>query len=573
MDSRPVIMVVDDDARILGELLDALARRYGGDYRVVPHLTGHTALEDLSRLRDEGAQVALIIADHEMPELLGIELLSRAHEMHPSAQRALLVNWWDRAASSTILQGCAMGQLENYLRKPWSPPEIYLYPAVGEFLSDWTREHGPRLELVRVVGEYPSRRTHEIREMLRLNGLHHGFDRVDSAEGARLLEKSGLKGDRLPVVILPDGLALEDPEDAEITDALGTSLLEDQSCDLAIVGAGPAGLAAAVYAASEGLNTVMVEGHTIGGQAGTSSLIRNYLGFPRGISGSDLAGRAYEQAWLFGTHFLLARKVTSLHARGRYRVLTLSDGREITAKAVLISTGAAYRRLGIPNLERFTGAGIFYVAPGDARALAGNDVFVVGAGNSAGQAVMHLARHVRHVTLLIRGQALEHGMSDYLVQDIRRQRNVEVRTGAELVDGDGQAELEHIVVRDRATGAKETIPATLVFVLIGAQPHTEWLAGSVVRDRKGYVLTGRQLSDEVLSDAIDREPFPLETSLPGVFAIGDVRYGSVKRLTSAVGEGAAVVPSIQEYLRSPVDVDHPASYALERHEEDRPPVL
>lgn len=553
--TRPVIMVVDDEPEDLSALLDALARRYGGDYRVVPFLSAEAALGELERLKDEGEQVALLIADQWMPEITGIELLSRAHELHPRAQRALLVQWGDRSASPTILQGCALGQLENYLNKPWSPPEVYLYPAVSEFLADWTRAYGPRMELVRVVGSYPSPLAHQIQDWLGRSGIPHGVYLAASEDGKRLLRQAGLDDVRLPVVILPDGHALVEPSTLEISDALGATNLDERTCDLAIVGAGPAGLAAAVYSASEGLRTIVIEREAIGGQAGTSSLIRNYLGFPRGISGSELAQRAYDQAWLFGTKFVFARGVTRFRADGPERILTLSDGLEITARAVLIATGAAYRRLDIPELDRFNGAGLYYVSPGDAKLMAGAIVHVVGGGNSAGQAVVHLAPHVERVTLLVRSDGLEKNMSEYLIQEIHRLPNVEVRLQTELADGEGEAALERIVVYDRARNQRETLPTDGVFVLIGALPHTEWLDGALTRDQHGFVCTGYELSAVPGAWTFERPPLPMETSMPGVFAAGDVRVGSVKRVASAVGDGAVAARYVHEYLERPVALE------------------
>ncbi len=556
--TRPVIMVVDDEPGPLASLLDALARRFGGDYRVASHLSPQAALEELSRIRTEGEQVALIIADQWMPGMNGIDLLGRAHEIHPAAQRALLVSWGDRTATPTILQGCAFGQLENYLQKPWSPPEVHLYPAVGEFLADWTRAHGPRMELVRVVGGDPSPRAHELRDLLERNGIPHGFYVAESDEGKRLLERTGLDGSRLPVVILLDGLVLVDPSNAEVLDSLGASTMEERNCDLAVVGAGPAGLATAVYGASEGLSTIVIEREAIGGQAGTSSLIRNYLGFPRGISGGELTQRAYQQAWLFGTKYVLARDVSRLRASGSDRILTLSDGTEITARAVVIASGAAYRRLEVPGLARFVGAGVFYTTPGDARFAKDKVLFVAGGGNSAGQAVVHLSKIARHVTLLVRGPSLEEGMSDYLVQAIRRQPNVEVRLGTEVVDGGGDGALDRIVLEDQARKTRETAATDALFVLVGVQPLTEWLSGTLQRDPKGFVVTGRDLDRASSGGNRGREPMPLETSLPGVFAVGDVRLGSTKRVASAVGEGAMAVQYVHEYLEAPVAIDEDA---------------
>ena len=558
--TRPVIMLVDDEPQALSPLLDALARRYGGDYRVVSHLSARAALDDLASIKNEGEEVALIIADQWMPEMTGIELLGRAHQIHPEAQRALLVTWGDRTAAPTILTGCALGQIENYVHKPWSPPEVHLYPLIGEYLAAWTRTHGPRMELVRVIGDDPSPRSYEVQELLHRNGIPHGFYLAASDTGRTLLEQAGLDGSRLPVVILPDGHVLLDPSNSDILDALGVSNLEQSRCDVAIVGAGPAGLAAAVYAASEGLDTLVIEREAIGGQAGASSLIRNFLGFPGGISGGDLTLRAYQQAWLFGAKYVLAREVARLRASGTDRILTLSDGREITARAVVVASGASYRRLGVPNLERFSGAGLFYTSPLVTVVLKDRNVFVAGGGNSAGQAVVYLAKNLNKVTLIVRAASLEQGMSDYLVRDIRQRSNVEVRLQTEVIDGGGEKMLERIVLRDRVSGKTETLPADVLFALVGAQPHTDWLGAAVERERGGYIVTGRDLSRRAAAG--EREPLPLETSMPGVFAVGDVRARSVKRIASAVGEGSIAVQYIHTYMNAPVALpESPPTFA------------
>ena len=558
---RPVIMVVDDDGGARRDLVEVLDRRYAGDYRVVGHGSPGAALDDLREMSRMGGEVALVIADQWMPDMEGIDLLIEAHGLHPKAQRALLVDWGDRSASPTILHGCAFDKLENYLYKPWSPPEIYLYPAVGEFLAEWTRTHGPGMELVRVVGDDPSPRTREIRELLHRSGIPHGFYRAGTEEADTLLDQARLDDGRLPVLLLLDGHALVEPSNQEISDALGAAALDDATCDLAIIGGGPTGLAAAVYAASEGLRTVVIEREAIGGQAGTSALIRNYLGFPRGITGSGLAQRAYEQAWLFGTKFALARHAVGLRVQGGERVVSLSDGTEVAARAVLVATGAAYRRLGIPSLDRFSGTGVFYVAPGDPRLLEGTDAVVVGGGNSAGQATVHLSRHARRVVLLVRGEALDEAMSDYLVQDIQQRANVDVRLDVEVVEGDGDRSLRRILVADRRTGVREWMDATQLYVLIGAEPRTEWLSGTVERNSKGFIPTGDRLMGATAGEA-DRAPLPLETSVPGVFAAGDVREGSLKRLSSAVGEGAAAVGSVHRYLAAPVALASPRGASL-----------
>lgn len=551
MTARPVILIVDDEPVHLSALVDAMARRFGGDYRVVSHLSPSAALIELEKLKRAGEELALVIADQWMPEMTGIELLGRAHAIYPDAQRALLVAWADPKAAPAILRGCAFGQLENYVVKPWSPPEVYLYPIISEFLADWTRAHGERMELVKIVAPDPCPRAHELSELLDRSGVPHGLYDAGATEGRALLEQTGLIHSRKPALILFDGRALIDPSTAEVHEAIGAAEADDTSCDLAIVGGGPSGLAAAVYAASEGLRTIVIEREALGGQAGTSSLIRNYLGFPRGISGAELAQRAWQQAWLFGAKYVLARDAVGLCANGSEREVRLSDGRAIRARAVLIATGARYRRLEVPRLEALMGAGVYYTAGGDVRVLRGQDVLVVGGGNSAGQAVLHLAKHARSVTLLVRGGSLDE-MSSYLIQEIRRAPNVHVRFGVEVIDGGGERTLEHVVVHDRARNTIETLPTRTLFVMIGALPHTDWLGDAIQRDRRGYVLTGRDLDRARCATPPGYTLRSLETSLPGVFAAGDVRSGSAKRVASAVGEGAVAVRSIHEYLAAPV---------------------
>ena len=551
---KPVILIVDDETDPLAAMHDDLAGRYGGDYRVVSHATPGAALEDLLRIKAEGGPVALLIADERMPGMTGIGFLQKAHEIHPAAQRALLIARGDQSSASAILQACAFNQIENYILKPYFPPEVHLYPLIGEFLSDWTRTHGPRMELVRLIREDPSPRGHAVTEFLDRNGIPHGVYLAGSKEGLKLLKQTGLDGSRLPAVVMLDGHVLVQPSNAELVDALGISTLEVRRCDLAVVGAGPAGLAAAVYGASEGLGTLVIEREAVGGQAGSSSLLRNYLGFPRGISGSELALRAYQQAWLFGAKYVMAREVCGLRASGPDRILTLSDGTEITARAILIATGAAYRRLGLPRLERFTGAGVFYAAGSERFLMKDKDVIVAGGGNSAGQAVTHLAKSARRVIQVVRGESLEAGMSDYLLRQIRHLPNVEVRLHAEVVDGDGEHQLERVSVRDHSKGTVETLQVGALFVLIGVQPHTDWLKGTVERDENGFIVTGADLEARGAVHRFKRPPMRLETSLPGVFAAGDVRMGSVKRVASAAGEGAIATKLLEDYLAAPVSL-------------------
>jgi len=534
--AKPIILIVDDEPAMLERMREALERRFGNDYRLVAYASAKAALEDVARMKSGGEEIALLIADQWMPEMPGLAFLQRARELEPSAKRGLLVAWGDRESGPTILSGCAFGELDNYLLKPWSPPEVHLYPVVSEFLAEWTVTHRPRMELVRVIGEHPSRRSHEVCELLERSGVPHGFYDVRSDEGRRLLKETALDESSLPLVLMIDGRALSAPSNVDIADALGASSLDERTCDLLIVGGGPAGLAAAVYGASEGLSTIVVERDVVGGQASSAALIRNFLGFPRGISGAELAQRAYEQAWLFGAKYVFSRAVTNLRCRGAEHVVTLANGSDIVARAVIIATGAEYRRLDVPDVERFVGAGVFYTAVGqNTKFLEGREIFVAGAGNSAGQAAVHLAKNARKVTLLVRGHALEKQMSDYLVQHIRHSPNVEVLLDTSVVGASGDHMLRTLALRDGA-GATRIVPAEMLFVLIGAVPHTEWLRGVVRLDPRGFVLT-----DE---DHHGR----LATSMPGVFAVGDVRSGSAKRVAAAVGEGAAAVHYVHEYL-------------------------
>jgi thioredoxin reductase (NADPH) len=538
-------MVVDDEPTVLAAMLDALTRRFGGDYRIVPHLSARTALDAASTIKQDGEEIALVIADQWMPEMTGTELLGRIRAIEPTAKRALLVAWGDHTASSTILQGCALGQLDNYLYKPWAPAEVHLYPLVGEFLAEWTQVHRPGMELIHIVGDELSARSNEIRELLNRNGIPYGFHHTTSPAAKRLSEEHGVELKALPAVFLLDESVLADPTDAEIMDAIGETP-DELSCDVAVVGGGPAGLTSAVYAGSEGLRVLVIERNVIGGQAGASSLIRNYLGFPRGISGGELTQRAYQQAWLFGAKFVFAREVTHLREKDAKKTLTLSDGREISATTAIVATGAKYRRLEVAEVERFVGKSVFYTTFGATRLIGDFSAAVIGGGNSAGQAAIHLAASARRVTLVVRGDSLERGMSDYLVRQIQHAPNIEVRLGAEVVGAEGKDLMERLAIRDITSNTVETIPVKLLFVLIGAMPHTDWLANTVQCDSKGFVATGYDVDLGIWPVA--RKPMTFETSVPGIFAVGDVRLGSMKRVASAVGEGAGAVQSVHQYM-------------------------
>jgi thioredoxin reductase (NADPH) len=551
--SRPVLLAVDDDVADLRGISRELHKRYGEDYRVLCERYPEAALRRLQDLQEAGEEVALVLADQWMVEMSGPDFLTRASEISSTAKRALLVDWGDRAAVRPLHQAMALGRIDYYVTKPFGDHDERFHRVISEFLYDWSKDRIPKFDEIRVVGEQWSPRSFELRDLLGRNGVLHTFHSSDSKEGRELLARIGYQEAQLPVVVLFDGQVLVDPTNSDIADACGVNpTWEKSDFDLVIVGAGPAGLAAAVYAASEGLDTLIVEDEAVGGQAGTSALIRNYLGFPSGVGGAELASRAAEQAWLFGATFLFMRRVTGLRRQGNTILVNLSCGQNVTAKSVIIATGASYRRLGVPGLEALRGSGVFYgAAVSEARAMAGQEVYVVGAGNSAGQAALHLAKYASRVTLLVRGGSLETGMSRYLIREIEAARNVAVRLGTRVVDGGGRGRLENIVLEDSVSGLTETVSAAGLFLLIGAEPHTSWLPEEIARDDAGYVVTGRDVSYYAPPHRgwhVERLPLLMETSMPGVFAVGDVRRGSVKRVSSAVGEGSIAIQTVHEYL-------------------------
>jgi thioredoxin reductase (NADPH) len=553
--STPVLLAVDDDPVALGLLRQELAKRYGADYRVVCTGDAEAGLRALEQLRADGAQVALVLADQWMPAMTGVVFLARAHRLHPAARRGLLIDWGDGSTAEPIQQAATFDQIDDWIAKPTQPGDERFHQAVSGFLYEWARLHRPQFQAVRVVGDQWSARSHELRDLLSRNSIPFGFYPVDAEEGRRLLVAAGATAERLPVLVLFDGRVLADPSNAEVADALGVRTRpEALTYDVSVVGAGPAGLAAAVYGASEGLRTTVLEQEAIGGQAGSSSMIRNYLGFPRGVSGAELAQRAYEQAWMLRADFVYGPSAVGLRAAGPERVVDLGDGGQVASRAVVLATGVRYRRLEVPGLEALVGAGVFYgAAASEAQALRGQQVYVVGGANSAGQAAVHLARYASQVTILVRGSSLAATMSDYLVQEIRAAPNVTVRLGVEVVDGHGDGRLTSLTLRDRRSGATETVPAAALFVLIGAEPQTGWLPEAIQRDRWGFVVTGGDLLRDGAPPPgwpLGRPPMLFESSMPGVFAVGDVRHGSVKRVASAVGEGSAAVQQIHHYLTS-----------------------
>ena len=548
--SQPVFLVVDEDASAVETLVSDLERRFAADYRVVGESSPAAALGRLTALRDAGEQVALIICYESMRAMTGSELLARSRAAHPDAKRILLVDYGDTRMLEVIAHGMVLGHVEHYLTKPWRPRQHLLYPVVGEAVVSWTRRNSPGFALVRIVGDHWDPISFELRDGLERNNVPYAFYDRDSPEGAELLQQLDEVPDN-PVVFLADGRVLTSYTRADIAGAVGAQVQPvHSSYELVVVGAGPAGLSAAVYGASEGLSTLVLESTAMGGQAGTSSRIRNFLGFPAGISGGELAERAYQQAWMFGAEFVFINGAAGLSSGGDGLVITLAEGGQVTARAVVLATGVSYRQLEAPGIADLIGAGVFYgSALSEAPAVKDQDVFIVGAGNSAGQAAIYLVRSARSVTLLVRGDSLAKSMSDYLVQEIESTPGVPVRLQTEVAAVRGDRRLTELVLRDRRTGSEETVPAAALFVMIGATPHADWLPEEVVRDRHGFILTGRDLAGEDLARAGQPVPLPLETSMPGVFAVGDVRAGSVKRVASAVGEGSVAVPQVHQHLQ------------------------
>lgn len=547
---RPIFMLVADGPRREALHRD-LSRRYETDYEVISVDSAAAALARLAALAAAGAEVALLIADeHLAGGVPAVEFLAQAHDHYRAAKRILVIDRGNWSAAHPAVAAMAVGKIDYHLYYPWRPLERFLYPAVAEFLSAWDSSREPSFVAFRIVGPEHSPRAHRLREDLSRISVPFVFLENSSEEGRALLREHHLESTQAPVVLAQDGSVLVDPGHRDLMEILGFRPDPGlRSCDVAVIGGGPAGLAAAVYAASEGLRTAILEPDLPGGQAGTSSLIRNYLGFPHGLSGSSLTSRAVEQAWLFGASTVLAR-ADGLAAEGPERVVRLAGGGQVTARAVVIATGVTWRRLGVPALEALVGAGVFYGAAGaEAQAMAGHDVYVIGAGNSAGQAALHLAKYAASVTIVVRGAGLSATMSSYLVTEISKTANIAVRVDTEVTGGEGQCSLEMLTLRQRSTGATETVPAAALFVMIGAEPRTGWLDGRVQRDGQGFILTGRDL-DRAGGWPLDRPPLLLETSMPGVFAAGDVRHRSIKRVASAVGEGATAIQLVHEYLQA-----------------------
>ena len=542
---KPVLLAVDSEPDILAAMERDLSRRFGVDYRIVISDNSETVLAEL----DTDTELAVAMAGQWLADTSGVDFLRACHQLYPAAKRLLLITYGDVIGGTAALRAMALGQLDHYLNKPWGDPELELYPTITELLSQRSRAAvaaGSQPEVLRIVGPQWSARSHELRDLLTRNSISHGFYDVASPKGRRLLQQVGVPPGDHPVVLLFDGRVLMDPTNERIAEMLGAQTKPANSrYDLAVIGGGPAGLTAAMYGASEGLSTLLLEREAFGGQAGTTSMIRNYLGFPRGISGRELASRALEQAMVMGAEMVFIRSAVRLEARDDDLLLTLADGKQAHSRAVVIATGVTYRRLRVPGVERLLGAGVFYgAAVTEAVGLEGQQAFVVGGANSAGQAAAHLARFAERVTLLVRGPSLSARMSAYLINELERAPNVSVKLNATVTGAYGHGRLEAISVRDSPTGQEHTYPAAGLFVLIGADPHSDWLADVVERDSQGFLLTDSDLGRW----SFDRPPLPQETSTPGVFAAGDVRHGSVKRVASAVGEGASAIQQVHRYL-------------------------
>jgi thioredoxin reductase (NADPH) len=544
------ILTVDDDPGVSRAVARDLRQRYGGQYRIVRAESGHAALDALKELRLRGDEVAILLADYRMPQMNGVEFLEEAMKYYPAARRVLLTAYADTNAA---IEAINVVDLDYYLLKPWDPPEEKLYPVIDEQLDAWRASNHQAVHVTKMVGHRWSARCSEVREFLARNEVAYRWFNSDEPDGERLLAAAGADGRTLPLIITPDGETMLAPSDTDLASKVGLSTTPAKDFyDLVVIGGGPAGLGAAVYGASEGLKTVLIERTATGGQAGQSSRIENYLGFPDGVSGAQLTLRARMQAQKFGAELLTTREVVGLDVKGSARDIRFADGGTLGAHSIILATGVTYRQLRAPGLSELTGRGVYYgSALTEASACIDQDVYIVGGANSAGQAAVYLSKHSKSVTLLVRGPSLERSMSYYLIQQIEGIGNITVRTCTEVIGADGDGHLEQLTLRNTANGSTETVDAGLLFVFIGAAPLTDWLDGVVVRDDHGFVVAGPDLSvsgQKPPGWQLDRAPYHLETSVPGVFVAGDARAESAKRVASAVGEGAMAVMLVHRYL-------------------------
>ena len=543
---KPTLLAIDDDSSVLEAIVQDLRRHFGERYRIVRAASGTMALDVCRQLKDRGETVALLLSDQRMPGMTGVELLQRAMEIFPDAKRVLLTAYADTEAAIRAINAA---KIHYYLNKPWDPPEEKLYPVLDDLLEEWKQGYRPPFEGMRVIGPRWSSADYELRDFLSRNRIpYQWMNPEQDPEALALLERKGLSEARLPVVVLADGRTFSNPTLPEIAAVVGLPTQAQQEFyDVVVVGAGPAGLAAGVYGASEGLRTLIVEADAPGGQAGASSRIENYLGFPQGLSGEELGKRAYLQASRLGAEFLTQR-VASIRSENRYHMVAMADGREVTCHVCLIATGVSYCRLDVPAADRFHGAGIYYGASqSESTSCAGEEIYIIGGANSAGQAAMHFAKHASRVVMLVRAESLGKSMSRYLIDQIEATSNIAVETGTEVIGVDGDGHLESICVR--TPRGPESRKTTSMFIFIGAAPKTAWLPPTIAVDRRGFVLAGPDLPSRTPETwPLERDPYLLETSVPGIFVAGDVRYNSVKRCASAVGEGSIAIQFVHQYL-------------------------
>ncbi len=551
--SNPVILIVDDEEKVLNAIERDLRQHYARDYRIIKATSGHEALEIVRKLKQRNDPVALFLVDQRMPGIEGTDFLSKVKEIYPDSKKALLTAYADNQAAISAINDVG---IDYYFMKPWSPPELNLYPVLDDFLGDWKATVDIPYEGMRVAGTLWSASSHRIKDFLsRCQIPYQWLDIEDNTEVKAMVESVNSEKHTLPVIFFPDGAILINPDITTLAEKVGLSTKAKKPYyDLIIIGAGPAGLASAVYGASEGLHTLLIEKESTGGQAGTSSLIENYLGFPNGLSGVDLARRATIQATRLGAEILTAQEVVNIRAEEQYRFVKLADGTELSCKALIIATGASWRTLGINEIDRLTGAGVYYgAAITEAANYSGKHILVVGGANSAGQAAMYFSRFAGKVTVLVRSNSLETGMSQYLITQITESEKIEVKFRTVVVDAMGIDRLESVTVKNVDTGDTENIQAAALFIFIGAKPHSELIANLVQRNKAGFILTGSDLSKNGIPSlrwSLKRDPFMLETSMPGIFAVGDVRQSDVKRVASAVGQGSTAVSFVHQYLKT-----------------------
>lgn len=548
---KPIIVSIDDDQQVLNALARDLKARYGSLYKIISTSSAVEALEHITELKNEARPIAMFVCDQRMPEMQGVEFLEQAIKIYPEAKRILLTAYSDTEAAINAINRV---QLDYYLMKPWDPAEEKLFPLLDDLLTDWQSNYKPDFKGIRIIGYQYSPLSHNLKDYLAGNLVpYQWLDVEKNPEARKLLALNGITDDSLPIVILDDGVILHQPNISTLADSIGTNPeITTEVYDVVIVGAGPAGLAAAVYGASEGLRTLVIERKAPGGQAGTSSRIENYLGFPSGLTGSDLARRAISQARRLGAEFLSPKEVQAIRQVDGYKIITLTDGNEINCRSIIITTGVDYRKLETKGIADFTGAGVYYgAAITEASACRDKNVYIVGGGNSAGQSAVYLSKFADKVFVVIRNDSLSYTMSSYLIQQIAELPNIEVLTETEIKEANGEKYLQNLTIENIATGIKTTGDAAALYVFIGAKPFTDWLGDALQRDQRGFIQTGHDLNtnlDFSLNWKLKRDPYLLETSMPGIFAAGDVRSGAMNRVASAVGEGSMAISFVHKYL-------------------------